>query len=105
MQGPLGRAMNIPQVKEPMEHYVKNNLWVSFIEDLYFDRAWDVGGEDRIMWGSDYPHPRNTFPNSHDIIKRRMQDCPERVVAKAAGVNCARLFGLEVPAEALAMAA
>ena len=105
MQGPLGRAMNIPQVREPMDHYVKNNLWVSFIEDLYFDRAWDVIGEDRIMWGSDYPHPRNTFPNSHDIIKRRMQDCPDRVVAKAAGINCAGLFDLEVPSEALAMAA
>ena len=105
MQGALGLAMHIPQVKKSIDEYVAENMWVAFTDDLFFDRSWDVIGEDRIMWGSDYPHPRNTFPNSHDIIKKRMQGTPDRVIAKAAGLNCARLFGIEVPPDALAVAA
>ncbi len=105
MQGPLGDAMNIPRVEKSIDEYVAENLWIAFTDDLFFDRSWDVIGEDRIMWGSDYPHPRNTFPNSHDIIKKRMANVPERVVAKAAGLNCAGLFGLEVPADARRLAA
>ena len=105
MQGALGMAMNIPQVERTMEEYVAENLWIAFTDDLYFDRAWDVIGEDRIMWGSDYPHPRNTFPNSHEIIKRRLSGVPDRIVAKAAGLNCGRLFGLSMPSEAMAIAA
>jgi predicted TIM-barrel fold metal-dependent hydrolase len=105
MQGPMGIAMHIPQVKHPIDHYVKENLWISFIEDLYFDRSWDVVGEDKIMWGSDYPHPRNTFPNSRAIIQNRLASAPPRVVAKAAGLNCAKLFNVDVPVEAMAAAA
>ena len=105
MQGALGLAMHISQVKKSIEEYVAENLWVAFTDDLFFDRSWDMIGEDRIMWGSDYPHPRNTFPNSHEIIKKRMKGTPERVIAKAAGLNCARLFGIEAPPDALAVAA
>jgi predicted TIM-barrel fold metal-dependent hydrolase len=105
MKGPMGKSMNIPQPKKSVDEYVAENLWISFIEDLYFDRSWDVIGEDKIMWGSDYPHPRNTFPNSHMIIKKRMGTAPDRVVAKAAGLNCAKLFGVEAPAAARAIAA
>ena len=104
MQGALGIAMHIPQVKKSIDEYVAENLWVAFTDDLFFDRSWDVIGEDRIMWGSDYPHPRNTFPNSHKIIKKRMEGTPDRVIAKAAGLNCALLFGLEVPPDAVAVA-
>ena len=105
MQGALGMAMNIPMIKRSIEEYVAENMWIAFTDDLYFDRSWDVIGEDRIMWGSDYPHPRNTFPNSHDIIKNRLAGTPDRVVAKAAGLNCARLFDLPVPEAASAIAA
>jgi len=105
MQGPMGLAMKIPQTKHPVDQYVKENLWISFIEDLYFDRSWDIVGEDKIMWGSDYPHPRNTFPNSREIIRNRMSSAPPRVIAKAAGINCARLFDLEIPMDARAIAA
>jgi uncharacterized protein len=97
--------MHIPPVKHSIEQYVAENIWVSFIEDTYFDRSWDVVGEDNIMWGSDYPHPRNTFPNSREIMNKRMAGSPPRVMAKAAGLNCARLFNMEVPAEARAVAA
>jgi predicted TIM-barrel fold metal-dependent hydrolase len=105
MRGPMGISMHIPAVKKTMEQYVAENLWISFIEDLYFDKSWDVIGEDKIMWGSDYPHPRNTFPNSQAIIKKRTANAPPHVAAKAAGLNCAKLFHLDVPADVQAIAA
>ena len=105
MQGALGMAMNLPRTTRAIEEYVAENLWITFTDDLYFDRSWDLIGEDRVMWGSDYPHPRNTFPNSHDVIKKRLANVPERIVAKAAGLNCARLFDRPVPSDAIAVAA
>ena len=59
-------------------------------------------GQDRIIWGSDHSQPCNTFPDSRDITKRHLPATTDRVIAAAAGPNCARLFNLEVPSEAIA---
>ena len=56
------------------------------------------------MWGSDYPHPRNTFPNTQAILDRLFANVPEHVGAKSSGLNMAKLFNLDVPVEAMAAA-
>jgi predicted TIM-barrel fold metal-dependent hydrolase len=47
------------------------------------------------MWGSDYPHPRNTFPNTQKILDRIFANVPAKAKAKAIGGNMRRLFSLE----------
>ena len=102
MQGALGFAMGVKRVKKLVDQYLRNNVFTGFTDDAYFSRGYDVAGEDNILWGSDYPHPRNTFPNTVKILDRIFSDVPERVKAKAAGLNMARLFKLDVKVPAAA---
>ena len=56
------------------------------------------------MWGSDFPHVRNTFPNTHKILERVLTNVDDETKANVVGLNCARLFNLDVPASARAAA-
>jgi predicted TIM-barrel fold metal-dependent hydrolase len=57
------------------------------------------GGADRILWGNDYPHHEGTWPHSAEVIERTMGHLPEDDVAKIVGLNAAKLYGFDVPAE------
>ena len=100
LEGALGQSMDMVPPKRSVDEVMYNNVWHGVVDDEYFDRAYDVAGPTRIMWGSDFPHPRNTFPNTHAVLDRVFANVPEQVKIDVAGMNCARLFDLEVPTEA-----
>ena len=100
----LGLATEMRQPKREADEYIRDNVWFGYTDDAYFDCTWDVIGEDKSMWGSDYPHPRNTFPNTQTILDRLFANVPEHVGAKSSGLNMAKLFNLDVPKEAMAAA-
>ena len=53
-------------------------------------------GEDNAMWGSDYPHPDGTWPDSQEYIQRdlgKLKD--EKLRRKITCDNAARLYGLK----------
>lgn len=97
LQGALGQSVGLRKTDRPIEEYFATQVWHGFVDDEYFDRSYDVAGPTRILWGSDFPHPRNTFPNSHAILERVLKNVPDHVKADVAGLNAARLFGVEVP--------
>ena len=97
LQGALGQSVNLHKIDRPVEDYFETQLWHGFVDDEYFDRAYDVTGPTRIIWGSDFPHPRNTFPHSHAILERVLKNVPDDVKANVAGLNAARLFNLDLP--------
>lgn len=49
-------------------------------------------GVDNMMWGSDYPHSKSTFPQSRKISARILTGVPEDERAKIIGGNTARLY-------------
>jgi predicted TIM-barrel fold metal-dependent hydrolase len=49
------------------------------------------------MWGSDYPHPEGTWPNSLDVLKEQLSGVPERSVDKIVCHNAAELYRFRVP--------
>ncbi|MSP52504.1 MAG: amidohydrolase [Alphaproteobacteria bacterium] len=102
IQGSLGQALDIKPIKRPVDNYMHTQVWHGFVDDKYFDRSYDVAGPKRILWGSDFPHPRNTFPNTHKILKRVLAKIDAKTQADVAGLNAARLFGLTVPKNAKA---
>ena len=61
-------------------------------------------GPTQVMWGSDFPHPRNTFPHSHEVLNRVLANVDAETKANVVGLNCARLFNLDMPAPARAAA-
>jgi predicted TIM-barrel fold metal-dependent hydrolase len=58
-EGPI----NLPKLL-PSE-YFHRQIWISFVDDPVGVKM--VGGildEDKVMFGSDYPHPASTWPDS-----------------------------------------
>jgi predicted TIM-barrel fold metal-dependent hydrolase len=67
-------------------------VFASFQEDAMgiYDR--NIIGVDNLLWGSDYPHVKSTFPRSHQIIEKIHKDCTEEEKAKIAGGNAASVL-------------
>ena len=51
-------------------------------------------GEDRIVWGSDYPHHDATFPGAVKELREVIAPLPDATQAKILGVNAAELYRL-----------
>ena len=75
--------------------YFHRNVFLGFQEDAFGIRSRDIIGVDKLLWGSDYPHPESTFPRSRQIIEEILAGCTEEEKAKIAGGNAARLYDLD----------
>ena len=51
-------------------------------------------GEDRIVWGSDYPHHDATFPGAVDAIRATVSPCTTAAQVHVLGLNARRLYWL-----------
>ena len=52
-------------------------------------------GPDQIMWGSDYPHPEGTWPNTAEYFRTTFSDFPEADGRKILGANAIAFYGLD----------
>jgi uncharacterized protein len=75
--------------------YFHVNGFVTYERDAVGVRLLDLIGEDNVMWGSDYPHPDGTWPDSRTILEREFRDVSERVKRKVLHDNAAKLYGLK----------
>ena len=53
----------------------------------------ELVGEERVIWGSDYPHPDSVWPESQAVIERNLGDLPEEKRRKIICENAGRLYG------------
>ena len=94
--GPLWGTGSLPR---QASDYVLDRVAYGVIDDPQLAAVMrQYGGRPKLMWGSDFPHPRNTFPHTHDVIGRLLQELPRDQQLAVAGLNAAELFGLKVPA-------
>jgi predicted TIM-barrel fold metal-dependent hydrolase len=85
-------------VKRLPEEVVKENIWAStqFEGATIMEFVSKAIGSDRIMWGSDYPHPDSTFPNSRKWLSDSFSTLPAADTAKIVGQNVAKLYKVDV---------
>ena len=57
-----------------------------------------VIGCDVAMWGTDYPHPEGTWPNTVAKLRSDFHDVPVEDTRKLLGDTAAALYGMDVPA-------
>jgi predicted TIM-barrel fold metal-dependent hydrolase len=50
---------------------------------------------DKVMFGSDYPHPASTWPNSQQVIGEQWHGVSPAVRQKITRDNARALFGIE----------
>lgn len=54
-----------------------------------------VLGVDKMMWGSDYPHPEGTWPNTANYFRETFAGLPEEDGRKILGENAVAWYGLD----------
>ena len=58
----------------------------------------DKLGVERMMWGSDYPHPEGTWPTTERILDEVFTGFPAADVAAVLGESAVSFYGLDRPA-------
>jgi predicted TIM-barrel fold metal-dependent hydrolase len=53
-------------------------------------------GVDKVMWGSDYPHPEGAWPWSRESLRRTCAGMPESELRAILGGNAVSCYGMDV---------
>ena len=82
--------------------YLRDNVYFGMIDDPLAVRAVDDIGADRILWGSDFPHPPCTYPNTHKILDEVLAGLSPEAQRKIVGENVTAVYKLHdvIPAGA-----
>jgi predicted TIM-barrel fold metal-dependent hydrolase len=84
----------LPQM--PPSEYFHRQIWISFVDDpLGVKMVGSVLDADKVMFGSDYPHPASTWPDSQQIIMEQWQGIAAEIRQKITRDNARALFGIE----------
>jgi predicted TIM-barrel fold metal-dependent hydrolase len=87
----VGQGARMPM--KPSD-YIRRNVWfVAEPEERTIGAMLDLVGEDKILWGSDYPHIDSTLEAPNLIRGSIAALSPERQAAVLGG-NAAKVFGL-----------
>jgi predicted TIM-barrel fold metal-dependent hydrolase len=83
-----------PKLGMKPSEYWHRQCYVSFITDPVAMRLVDIIGEDKMMWGSDYPHAEGTWAYSNSILKEMWDAMGPTAGAKLLGGNAIKLWNL-----------
>ncbi|MEM7096136.1 MAG: amidohydrolase family protein [Actinomycetota bacterium] len=87
-KNPSGEAV------EPVEEIWKRQFYATIEDDQAALRTRDLIGEDRLMWGSDYPHTDSTWPCSIDVLDEMFAGYPRAAKDAITRDTAAALYGL-----------
>jgi predicted TIM-barrel fold metal-dependent hydrolase len=73
--------------------YWRRQCWATYQTDPIGIKLIDDLGADRIMWGSDFPHPDGIWPDSREYIQKELGHLPADARRKVVCENAARLYG------------
>ena len=88
----------LPPLKKPARAYVDENVFVGIINDPLAGKLRHEIGLDRIMWGSDFPHPPCPYPHTRERIGEILAGIPEGDRTAIISGNVSRLYGIDVAA-------
>jgi predicted TIM-barrel fold metal-dependent hydrolase len=80
--------------------YFRDNVHLTFQDDWVAFQVTHLLEHRRLMWASDHPHSDATFPESQKVLAEQTAHLARDVRDDILWRNCARLYGLEVPAPA-----
>jgi predicted TIM-barrel fold metal-dependent hydrolase len=84
-----------PEMKLLPSEYFARQCWVSFeIDEPSLPVLAPLVGEDRIIWGSDYPHHDSTFPGAVKALRDTIAPLDASTRAKILGENARVLYRL-----------
>jgi predicted TIM-barrel fold metal-dependent hydrolase len=81
-------------LKMPPSEYWKRQCYATYQTDPIGVKLLDELGADRIMWGSDFPHPDGIWPDSKEYIQKELGHLPADIRRKVVCENAGKLYGL-----------
>lgn len=78
----------------PVDEIWKRQFYATIEDDQAALRTRDMIGEDRLMWGSDYPHTDSTWPYSTEVLDEMFADMPAETRARITRTNVQELYGI-----------
>ena len=83
-------------IPRPPSEYWRGQMFATFqIDRTGLEQIERIGAE-TVMWGSDFPHPDGTWPDSMQILKPQLEGVPASTRKKILFENAARLYGFPV---------
>ena len=92
----FGPSVGSPMPKRRVRDYM-GQVYHGVVDELYLDKVLDLIDPKTLVWGSDFPHNRCTYPNSQKIVDDLYGHHSEALVDDLTFNNAARLFCIEVP--------
>ena len=84
-----------PDLARPPSEYFARQCAISFeVGERTLPALASFVGQDRIVWGSDYPHHDAVFPGAVNALRTTLAPCPTATQAKVLGLNARALYGL-----------
>ena len=80
-------------IPRPPSEYWRRQMYATFQVDSVGLRNLDAIGEETVMWGSDFPHPDGTWPDSRELLAGQLTDISAATCRKILFENAARLYG------------
>jgi predicted TIM-barrel fold metal-dependent hydrolase len=84
----------MPRLDKPARAYLKENLWAGIIKDPLAARLRHDIGVDRIMWGSDFPHPPCTYPRTKQVLDGILAEVTAEERHQIVAGNVMRLYDI-----------
>jgi predicted TIM-barrel fold metal-dependent hydrolase len=79
--------------------YFHQSCWVAASQPGPADAATrEIMGEDRFMWGSDYPHDEGTGPFTTEHLRQVFHDADPDELVRVLGGNAAKLYDFDMAA-------
>jgi uncharacterized protein len=84
-----------PDMRSAPSEYFARQCWISFeVDERSLPALAPLVGEERIVWGSDYPHHDATFPGAVKALRRTIAPLSPDARARILGANAAALYAL-----------
>ena len=83
-----------PPPKLKPSEYMRTRVWHGFIDDPYVRELSPYIGPDRLVWGSDFPHPEGIGVHAKGTLAALIDGMPPETQEKATVSNAATLWGL-----------
>lgn len=86
-----------PKLELLPSEYFRRQGGVTFQNDPVGFHNLKFTGDRCLLWGSDYPHPEGTWPQSREILARQLVDVPSSTADRILLENAQELYGFSVP--------
>ena len=83
-------------LRMPPSEYWRRQCFATYQTDPIGVKLLDELGPDRVMWGSDFPHPDGIWPDSQEYLQRELGGLPAATRRKVVCENAANLYGFKL---------